>query len=296
MSLTKFYHYNIWVEGDDGRRLNPSNVLSDEVFDEDLYRVSNAGERNYHSQFQEISHGRYHGVLIRTKDEDDYVRLSSEGDLGRLSDATEDSGQAGDLDYDYVDFAIDYGTTGINLLIEVGFQTPGIGVVKKHLDDHIEFDEDYELKHETDIRDLDDDKIERLLDSHLKKVEISFKKNPQSYAELDPDDAIRTLIDDSYRLEFVASLHQDKDADSTPVEDFITRFSSLLGVDVNTAKESISQIDFPRIMHTFRIEGVESDEEEVEDNLADIVKKEEINTSGYGIFDQRLGEKLCDRI
>ena len=97
-------------------------------------------------------------------------------------------------------------------------------------------------------------------------------------------------------MEFVASLHQDKDADSTPVEDFISRFSALLGVDVNTAKESISQIDFPRIMHTFRIEGVESDEEEVEDNLADIVKKEEINTSGYGIFDQRLGEKLCDRI
>lgn len=296
MSLTKFYHYNLWIEGDDGRRLDPSDVLSDEVLDDDLYRIPNAGERNYHSQFQEISSGRYHGVLIRTKDEDDFVRLSPEGHLGRLSDATEDRGEAGDIDYDYVDFAIDFGTTGIDLLIEVGFQTPGIGVVKQYLDDHIEFDEDYELKHETDIRDLDDDKIERLLDSHLKKVKISFKKNPQSYAELDPDDAIRTLIDDSYRLEFVASLHQDKDADSTRVDDFITRFSSLLGVDADTAEESISQIDFPRIMHTFRIEGVESDEEEVEDNLADIVKKEEIDTSGYGIFDPRLGEELCDRI
>jgi|GEM_PF-3792389 len=296
MSLTKFYHYNLWIEGDDGRRLDPSDVLSDEVLGEDLYRISNAGERNYHSQFQEINNGQYHGVLIRTKDEDDFVRLSAEGQLGRLSDATVDSGEAGDIDYDYVDFAIDFGTTGIDLLIEVGFQTPGIGVVKQYLDDHVEFDEDYELKHETDIRDLDDEKMERLLDSHLKKVEISFKKNPQSYAELDPDDAIRTLIDDSYRLEFVASLHQEKDAESTPVDEFVTRFSSLLGVNADTAEESISQIDFPRIMHTFRIEGVESDEEEVEDNLADIVKKEEIDTSGYGIFDSRLGQELCDRI
>ena len=296
MSLTKFYHYNLWIEGDDGRRLDPTEVLSDEALDKDLYPISNAGERNYHSQFQEVNSSQYHGVLIRTKDEDDYVRLSSEGSLGRLSEATDDSGEAGDIDYDYVDFAIDIGTTGIDLLIEVGFQTPGIGVVKQYLGDHIEFDEEYELKHETDIRDLDDEKIERLLDSHLKKVEISFKRNPQSYAELDPDDAIRTLIDDSYRLKFVASLHQDKDADSTLVDDFITRFSSLLGVSADSAEESISQIDFPRIMHTFRIEGVDSDDEEVEDNLADIVKKEEIDTNRYGIFDSRLGQELCDRI
>jgi len=115
MGLTKFYHYNLWIEGDDGRRLDPSDVLSNQVLGEDLYRISNAGDRNYHSQFQEINNGRYHGVLIRTKDEDDFVRLSAEGRLGRLSDATEDSGEAGDIDYDYVDFAIDFGTTGIDL-------------------------------------------------------------------------------------------------------------------------------------------------------------------------------------
>ncbi|QOS14119.1 uncharacterized protein HfgLR_25210 (plasmid) [Haloferax gibbonsii] len=296
MSLTKFYHYNVWIAGDDGRRLAPTEIISDDAFSNELYQISTSGEKNYHARFQQMDTNLYHGVLVRTKDEDGFVRLSLDGGLGPLSDATEDRGEAGDIDYDYVDFALRVGSAKIDLLIEVGFQTPGIGVAKQYLNEHIEFDEEHEMEHETDIRDLDDEKVERLLDSHLKKVEISFKKNPQTYAELEPDDAIRSLIDDSYRLKFEASLHQDKDAESTRVDEFIDRFSSLLGVNEDSVEQSISKIDFPRIMHTFRIEGIESDEEEIEDNLADIVKKEEIDTTGYGIFDSRLGEELCERI
>ncbi|MDB2274845.1 hypothetical protein PM022_09825 [Halorubrum ezzemoulense] len=296
MSLTKFYHYNLWIEGDDGRRLDPNEVLSDTSFSNDLYKISNSEDKNYHARYQRVGTDLYHGVLIRTKDEDDFVRLSPEGNIGRLSEATEDEGEAGDVDFDYVDFAMRVGSTKLDLLIEVGFQTPGVGVAKQYLDEHIEFDEEYDIEHETDIRDQDDEKLERLLDSTLKKVEISFKKNPQTYAELEPDQAIRSLIDDSYRLKFEASIHQDKDADGSRVDEFISRFSSLLGVNEDSVEQSMSKIDFPRIMHTFRIEGVEGDDEEIEDNLADIVKKEEIDTTGYGLFDPDLGEELCDRI
>ncbi|RQG98183.1 hypothetical protein [Natrarchaeobius oligotrophus] len=296
MSLTKFYHYNIWIAGDDGRRLNPIEVIDNGAFSTDLYRIPKSGDRNYHAQYREVDTNLYYGVIIRTKDEDDFVRLSPDGRLGPLSEATEDRGEAGDIDYDYVDFAIRVDGTKIDLLIKVGFQTPGIGIVRDYLEEHIEFDDEFDIEHETDLRDFDDDKVERLLDSTLKKVEISFKKNPQTYPELDPDDTIRTLIDDSYRLKIEASLHQDKNADATRVDEFVNHFSSILGVNEDSAEQSISQIDFPRIMHTFRIEGVESDDEEIEDNLADIVKKEEIDTSGYGIFDPDLGEELCERI
>jgi hypothetical protein len=282
MAGTKFYHYNIWIEGEDGQRLDPRDALIDDSFSDELYRISNDEDKNYHARYQEIEQNLYQGVLIRTKDEDDFVRLSPGGTIGRLSEATEDEGEAGDVDFDYVDFAVRVGSTKLDLLIEVGFQTPGVGVAKQYLDDHIELDVEYGLEHETDIRDLDDEKVERLLDSHLKKVEISFKKNPQTYADLEPDQAIRSLIDDSYRLKFEASLHQDKDAEGSRVEDFVDRFSSLLGVNEDSVEQSISKIDFPRIMHTFRIEGIDSDDEEIEDNLADIVKKEEIDTTGPG--------------
>lgn len=296
MSLTKFYHYNVWVEGEDGGRLNPRDVLSDEVYSNTLYQISNGDDRNYRTQFRNMGTHQHHGVIIRTKSEDDFVRLTSDDSLVRLSEATEDEGETGDIDFDYVNFAVQTGSTKIDLLIEVGFQTPGIGVITDYLREHIEYDEDNQIEHETDIRDTDDEKLTRLLDSNLQKVEISFKKNPQSYSELDPDHALRTLIDDSYRLKFEASLHQDKDAEKSRVDDFINHFSSLIGIDTDTAEESISKINFPRIMHTFRIEGIESDEEEVEDNLADIVKKEEIETSGYELFDENLGEELCERL
>lgn len=296
MSLTKFYHYNVWIEGEDGGRLNPQEVLIDGAFSSDLYQIDNGEDRNYRTQFREINPNQHHGVLIRTKDEDDFVRLSSTNQLERLSDVTDGEGEAGDIDFDYVDFATQVSTSKIDLLIEVGFQTPGIGVVRNYLEEHIDHDGEYEIEHETDIRDIDDDKLTRLLDSNLKKVEISFKKNPQTYEELDTDEAIKSLIDDSYRLKFEASLHQDKGAEKSSVDDFVDHFSSLLGIEEDTVEESISKIDFPRIMHTFRIEGIESDEEEIEDNLADIVKKEEIDTRGYGLFDQQLGTELCDRL
>ncbi|QSG07913.1 hypothetical protein [Halapricum desulfuricans] len=296
MSLTKFYHYNVWFEGEDGRRLNPGDMLIDDVFSSDIYQISNGEDRNYRTQFRGMGTNQHHGVIIRTKDEDDFVRLTHEDEIVRLSEATEDEGEAGDMDFDYVNFATQTTSGKIDLLIEVGFQTPGIGVIKDYLDEHIECDEEYDIEHETDVRDIDDEKLTRLLDSNLKKVEISFKKNPQTYSELDTDQAIRTLIDDSYRLKFEASLHQDKEAEESRVDEFVSHFSSLLGIDADTAEESITKIDFPRIMHTFRIEGVESDEEEVEDNLADIVKKEEIDTTGYELFDQNLGQELCDRL
>lgn len=296
MSRTKFYHYNVWFEGEDGSRLNPRNLLTDEAFSNDIYQISNSDERNYRTRFREMGSNQHHGVIIRTKDEDDFVRLTNDGRIVRLSEATDDEGEAGDLDFDYVNFATHTSTQKIDLLIEVGFQTPGIGVVKSYLNEQTEHDEDYDIEHETDVRDVDDDKLTRLLDSNLKKVEVSFKKNPQTYSELDTDQAIRTLIDDSYRLKFEASLHQDKDASKSRVDEFVSHFSSLLGVDEDTAEESISKIDFPRIMHTFRIEGIESDDEEIEDNLADIVKKEEIDTRGYELFDPGLGQKLCNRL
>jgi len=296
MSLTKFYHYNVWFEGDNGGRLNPRDVLSDDVFSNNIYQISNGEDRNYRTQFRQMGSHQHHGVLIRTKDEDDFVRLTHDGRIVRLSEATDDEGEAGDMDFDYVNFATHTSSAKIDLLIEVGFQTPGIGVVKDYLNEHIEYDQEYGIEYETDVKDIDDEKLTRLLDSSLKKVEISFKKNPQTYSELDADQAIRTLIDDSYRLKFEASLHQDRDAEKSRVDEFVSHFSSLLGVDADTAEESIAKIDFPRIMHTFRIEGVECDEEEIEDNLADIVKKEEIDTTGYELFDQSLGQKLCDHL
>lgn len=32
MSATKFYHYNVWIEGEDGDRMNPLDVTQEEVF------------------------------------------------------------------------------------------------------------------------------------------------------------------------------------------------------------------------------------------------------------------------
>ena len=63
MSLTKFYYYNIRFEGENGRRLDPRDVLIDDVFSSDIYQISNGEDRNYRTQFRETDSGKHHGIM-----------------------------------------------------------------------------------------------------------------------------------------------------------------------------------------------------------------------------------------
>lgn len=295
MSETKFYHYNIWLEDDVGNRLNPIDNFSTDIFSNSLYDITEKEEKHYSCQFELVRSNEYYGVLIRTKDDSGFVRLREDGSIVSLADATDDEGATGDINFDYVDFAIKLNPANIDVLVEVGFQTPGIGMIKEYLDQHIDYDDDYSLEHENRLSLPSDEKIERLLDSELKKVNISFKKNPSTYEGLDVEGTLKSLIPDDYRLEFSVSLHRGKNVEKSSVREFMGQFTSWVGVDDSTVEESISKIDFPQIMHSFDIVGIEG-EEEVEENLADVMRKEVIDTSRYGISDPELGEELCARL
>lgn len=295
MALTKFYHYSLWFEDDTGRRINPHNALDDSVFSNDFYRLVPSGDKSYSLRFQEIDSGWYHGIIVRTKDESNLVRLTNDGSLRLFSDITEDEGEVGDIDLDYVDFGVHVENTGLSLLIEVGFQTPGIGVIENYLNEHLSTKDRYAIERETKIRDDTDEKLDRLLDQDLKKVEVSFKKNPTTYDELDASETLKSMIPDDYRLKFEVSVHRGNEVEKSKVRGYLSQFMSMIGFDDSTVEYSIRKIDFPKFMNTFRITGID-DEEEIEENIADIAMKEKIDTSQYGIFDSELGEHLREKM
>jgi len=308
MTATKFYYYNVWIEDKAGNRLNPREVLSDEVFSENLYDIAEKGDKRYTCQFDFIRSYEHYGVLIRTKDDSGYVRLKEDGGIVPLAEATEDEGETGDIDLDYVDFGAKVHGKSLDVLIEVGFQTPEIGMITEYLDQHVneseirqgldkyvDSDDLYSIEYETRLATPVEEKLERLLDSELKKVNISFKKNPKVYDGLDVEQTLKSLVPDDYRLEFGISLHRGKDLETSDVREFMGRFTSWIGHDEETVEQSITKIDFPRIMSSFEIIGIEGDEQ-VEENLADDVLKEEIDTSRYGIYDSNLGKELCEHL
>jgi len=292
--MTKFYYYNIWIEDEAGNRLSPRDVLSDEIFPEDLYEIAENDGKNYSCQFDFVRSHEYYGVLVRTKDDSGFVRLREDGRIVSLSDATDDEGGTGDITFDYVDFGICLKRSNIDVLVEVGFQTPGIGMITEYLSQHVEYEKEYSIEYETRFSTPPEEKIERLLDSELKKVDVSFKKNPKTYGGDDVEETLQSLIPDDYRLEFGISLERGE-TEKWNVGEYMEKMTSMLGMGNDTVEDSISKIDFPRVMNSFTIVGLEGDEE-VETNLADDVMKEEIDTSRYGVYDSDLGEILCKNL
>lgn len=137
--------------------------------------------------------------------------------------------------------------------------------------------------------------MEQILDADLKSIDISLKKHPRNFDGLNLDETLESLVPDDYRLEFGASLHKGKERDKRSVRSVV---SGILNWNENEVEETITQIDLPRIMYSFNIVGFEEGDEEteIEENLADVVRKEEIDTTYYEVLDLDLGEELCQRI
>jgi hypothetical protein len=153
------------------------------------------------------------------------------------------------------------------------------------------------VKHKTRYRQDAEENLDRLLGEELKKIEISFKKSPRVYEELDLSDTLKEVAPENYRLKFEVSLDRGKDGEGTGIDDYISQVSSMLGrgEDRSNPEESLQMIDLPRIMHTFRLTG-EEDGDVVEENIANMTLQDKIDTSEYDSFDENLGERLCDQI
>ena len=295
MAVTKYYHYSVWVENDVGHRLNPADAFSDSVFTEEFHPLPDRGDKSYALRLRKIDPGRYHGMIVRTKGKENFFTVDEEGSFQPFKDLIEGGGRVTNAELDCVDFAIQIEDTGLSLLVEVGFQTPGIGVIKRYLREHMKDRTEHKLRHGTKLDDSEGE-LSELLDKSLKKAEISFKKNPESYEHLSVDDRLRNVAPDDYRLKFEISLERGMDTRERKVREYLSHVNSMLGFGEGPVEDSIERIDFPRIMHMFKItpvEGGEENEEEAED-IADMILRERIDTSGYGMFDADLGARLCD--
>lgn len=296
MATAKFYYYNIWVRGEDGEQLTINESFDDKLFSEDNYEISSEENKFYFTRFQLISAKQHHGVLMRAKDEEGFVRLNEEMEINVLSDQTEGEGQTGSLDRDYVNFAVKVNRKSLDVLMEVGYQTPGILKFKEYLSHHIDSNDVDKIGHETRMPELDEEKIDRLLESDLKSAEVSFKKHPKSITGVEVESTLSNLLPDEYRLKLEVSLERGAD-EETNVREAIGRIIPFFESDEDDIQATIRQIDFPRVMNTFKITGFEEDtEEEIEANLAETVDKEEIDMSAYSLFDERLGQHLCNKL
>lgn len=228
--------------------------------------------------------------MIRTQGVGGYILIDDDGNLSTLDEETGDIGDVGNANYDYVDFVGTLKHEKIELILEVGFQTPGIGIIAEYFDQHI-VNEDVEVKYKWEKR--DQDISEELLNSELKTAVISFKKDPRTLSEASIEGTLLSMMPDNYRIKFEVSL-QRGDVEASKVNRALVNFlTTMFGTE--SIESTIEQVDIPKIMHTFRIEGI-SDGQEVETNLAEVVDKILIDTTEYRLHDERLGEVLAEKL
>lgn len=296
MTSAKFYYYNIWVRDEDGHRIPIDNAFSDEVFTQDEYEIDIENNKFYFTKFRFMRANCYYGMLMRAKNEEGFVRLDEDRELSSLSEQTEGEGQTGSIDRDYVNFGIVTEQTEIGVLVQVGYQTPGILKIKEYLAQHIDNDDVDEIAHESRMPDLDEDKARQLMNSYLKSTEISFKNHPDNIPGFEVSETLSNSVPDDYRVKLEISLERSAESQASVI-DSLAEIMPGMSTGDDDIVETIRQIDFPRIMNTFKITGVDGEtEEEIEMNLAETVEKEEIDISRYGLFDENLGEHLYNKL
>jgi hypothetical protein len=255
MSESTFYHYKVWFEDDDdGSRIDLNANLNLNSRSTNTNLISQTGQKQYYIQMQDIRNNWLHGLLFRGKDEDSYMRLDNQDNFERLSNETPGQGEAGERNSDIVDFGLIKRTNNLHILLEVGFQTPGIGKLSEYFDQQLSYNDNYSIKRETKMGPDAEEKLQALTGTNLKTINLSFKKNPTTYDDInDADVGMDTLSDDNYRVELGMSLNRGTDRpDST---DYVLKdvFSNLFGRDNQPITNSVRQLDLPKMIYSFNV-------------------------------------------
>lgn len=154
MPTTKFYHYTITVESDKGRKVDPMSVAKSDIFSSDLYSISSTRSKKYDANFRKIEDRVYQGRVIRTQDESSFLRRNNDNTIVPLTDRVNGDGDTGEINRGHTDFVVKADAKQLDLIVEVGAQTPGIRIIKKYIKDHMNLPNDYIVEHKSKLEDF----------------------------------------------------------------------------------------------------------------------------------------------
>lgn len=296
MADRKFYHYTMWFLDGQNERLNPRRVLDDEVFSTGFAEVEHEGDRAYLTRFRMNRDGMYRGLLLRTRDESVFLRFKDNDEVERLDEELEGEGTTGNIDRDVVNFAVVRDSDELHLLIEQGFQTPGIGKLRTHFHDHTDaFDGEVEVRtnQKTDL--ISGERARRLAQSELQDIVVNFKSDPRGYDDtaMDVGSWAEAAVPEGYRFGYSATI----DSGNSPTPDTTSDvLSESFGVNPDTVERTLTDLDFLQKFSKLYLEVETDDGEVIDENLTDQVIKEEVDLTRFEFFSENLGDELIDRI
>ena len=290
--MTKFYFYEMDGKIDEAEIDLPS--LIDKInWDEEAIKhliTSTTGFTN-EVQIENIKGDYYFGRIIRAKEKENYF----EKDRGEEpSDLDSNAELIGEKTRDIVNFVFTKKEKGLILLVETGFQTGGIGFVKRF------FEEILSPQHvEIAYKPMTSNRIQAIssiLSKKLKRIVIQFRKDaeiPKSCKQAE-DTLKKVMSIEDYSVKVEASVVRvtDKSWRNIPVLSKVYR--NLFGNDLEEAIKS--GIDFPSFLTNFEVDVIDDSKQTIHEDVLERYERKEIRLNKSKLDEDEIKIELCQAL
>ena len=275
-----FYYYEISAEDSETRKINFETALQKTDFvNQDITIPIEKRKRNYKlyiKRYEEQTNGFYFGVISRLKSVTEFA-LKERGvrELKPLSEIISQEGELAEIERDMALFSFTMKNGNIYLLIETGFQYPGVGVFEDFIKKLIQRDDICFIhKHITKAKDVQ--KIKRLFGQKLKKISIHFKRKSK-LATPYIDGLVKNIgLSDDYCVNLEVNIRKIKHGKFIKVKDFLKNFFNVENNDI----DELLTVNWAESMSQFLLFTVEGESQKtVNFNLLKYFEGEYIDTS-----------------
>lgn len=234
----------------------------------------------------------YYGRIFKSKSKKKYYGK----DKGAKPDELKtDAEFVGEKDSGVVNFVFTPQDKKLIFLVEVGFQTAGMGFIKDFLT-QIFAKERIELKYYPMLLSSGKREVKSILSKRLKSISIQFRKNadvPKDCKQV--EDTLSKLISpEFYAIDIHASVRRvsDKLWDKIPL--FGDVYRNIFGSDLEKAIEA--GIDFPSFLTNFEVEVIDDAKKTRQEDILGRYERENIKMNKNKLEDSEIKIELCEAL
>ncbi len=234
----------------------------------------------------------FYSYIVRTQQDTEYCHLDGRTDeIVNLSSKTGDNGETGEIKRDIVSFAFTIMDGKILVLMEQGFQYPGIGVFIDYMRQIINQD-DITFIHKHKVKEKKKEQLKKVFGKKLKRIVMTFKKNADLSSDSPVEEFLGKLgVTEDYSVNIEFSLGKSKRGSFMKVKDLLLKEFAVDNV------EELLQIDFASIMSSFKFDYWIDENASVsdEENLLRSFESESIQLDKNEIDDFEVSPKKACR-
>ena len=289
---TSFFYYEVQAYDIDKKSIDFDKIFEKREVNNHNITIKRKNGRIFTLEFKKNFENLFYGRIYRSRSNKEHFCIKDR-ETKILSDIIGD-GETGLLINDVVTFGMLIHKGKLFVLIEQGFQYPGIGVFLEYLT-ALTKDDNFSYKHISVVKEKDYKPLKKAFSKNLFSLSMKIKKHADLPEGTPVEEFMKRMcLTKEYVIDFEIRLRNPtKKATYMKVKQPLLEF---LGLDKKgETLEDLLKIDFPSLLTRFQIECFdENPKESVHFNILDYYEKivYTLDKNNLGNF-HSLGKQLC---